>query len=61
MAERTKFMGYMAYTALFAGIVYPIFGHWAWGSLSSGFEANFGGGTGWLGRPWASMTSLAQR
>lgn len=48
MAERTKFMGYMAYTAMFAGIVYPIFGHWAWGSLSSGFEANFGGGTGWL-------------
>lgn len=48
MAERTKFMGYMAYTALFSGIVYPIFGHWAWGSLSSGFEPNFGGGEGWL-------------
>lgn len=48
MAERTKFMGYMAYTALFSGLVYPVFGHWAWGSLSSGFEPNFGGGTGWL-------------
>jgi len=30
MAERTKFMGYMAYTALFSGLVYPVFGHWAW-------------------------------
>ena len=48
MAERTKFMGYMVYTALFSGLVYPVFGHWAWGSLSSGFEAGFGGGTGWL-------------
>ena len=48
MAERTKFVGYMVYTALFAGLVYPIFGHWAWGSLSAGFEPNFGGGSGWL-------------
>ncbi|MFZ4765051.1 MAG: ammonium transporter [Roseimicrobium sp.] len=48
MAERTKFMGYMAYTAFFSGLVYPVFGHWAWGSASTGYEANFGGGTGWL-------------
>lgn len=48
MAERTKFMGYMAYTAFFSGLVYPVFGHWAWGSASSGYEADFGGGRGWL-------------
>lgn len=34
--------------ALSSGIVYPIFGLWACGSLSSGFESDFGGGRGWL-------------
>lgn len=48
MAERTKFMGYMAYTTFFAALVYPVFGHWVWGSASTGFEADFGGGVGWL-------------
>jgi ammonium transporter, Amt family len=48
MAERTKFLGYMLYTAFFSGLVYPIFGHWVWGSQSTGFEAGFGGGKGWL-------------
>lgn len=36
------------YAALFSGVVYPIFGHWACGSLSRGFESDFGGGRGWL-------------
>jgi ammonium transporter, Amt family len=48
MAERTSFMGYMAYSAFFSGLVYPVFGHWAWGSSSTGYEPNFGGGQGWL-------------
>lgn len=48
MAERTKFLGYLIYAALFAALVYPIMGHWAWGSLSAGYEASFGGGKGWL-------------
>jgi ammonium transporter, Amt family len=48
MAERTKFVGYMVYTALFSGFVYPIFGHWVWGSYSAGLEPNFGGAQGWL-------------
>jgi ammonium transporter, Amt family len=48
MAERTRFLGYMIYTAFFSGLVYPIFGHWAWGSLSSNYVPNFGGGQGWL-------------
>ena len=40
MAERTKFVGYLAYSAVISAIIYPVFGSWAWGSL-------FHGG-GWL-------------
>jgi Amt family ammonium transporter len=40
MAERTKFSGYMLYSVCICGIIYPIFGSWAWGGL-------FNGG-GWL-------------
>lgn len=48
MAERTKFIGYMCYTVVLSGLIYPIFGHWAWGSLGGGFEPDFGGSGGWL-------------
>ena len=40
MAERTKFSSYMIYTVFICGIIYPVFGGWAWGGL-------FHGG-GWL-------------
>lgn len=40
MAERTKFIGYLAYTVGISALVYPVFGSWAWGSLLSG--------SGWL-------------
>jgi len=40
MAERTKFVGYIAYSAAISAFIYPIYGSWAWGSL-------FHGG-GWL-------------
>lgn len=30
MAERTKFMGYLAYTVLVSAFIYPIYGHWVW-------------------------------
>jgi Amt family ammonium transporter len=33
MAERTKFIGYLVYSAAITIIVYPIFGSWAWGSF----------------------------
>lgn len=33
MAERTKFTGYLIYSAFISLIVYPIFGSWAWGNL----------------------------
>ncbi|RJP22533.1 MAG: ammonium transporter [Candidatus Omnitrophota bacterium] len=36
MAERTKFHAYLIYSVCITAIVYPIFGHWAWGSLFHG-------------------------
>lgn len=46
MAERTKFIGYLVYAVALSGIVYPICGHWAWGSFGGGFGV--GGSAGWL-------------
>lgn len=43
MAERTKFIAYLCYSAAICIVVYPIFGHWAWGSLYFG-----DGAAGWL-------------
>jgi ammonium transporter, Amt family len=40
MAERTKFVSYLIYSAIVSAVIYPIFGSWAWGSL---FHGN-----GWL-------------
>jgi Amt family ammonium transporter len=40
MAERTKFTGYLVYSAALCAFIYPIFGSWAWGSLLNG--------NGWL-------------
>ena len=36
MAERTKFVGYIAYSVFICGLIYPVFGSWAWGSLLAG-------------------------
>ena len=36
MAERTKFVGYMAYSLFITLLIYPIFGSWAWGGLLDG-------------------------
>ena len=36
MAERTKFVGYLLYSVVISGVIYPIFGSWAWGSLYNG-------------------------
>jgi Amt family ammonium transporter len=36
MAERTRFVGYLIYTAVISGFIYPIFGSWAWGSSYHG-------------------------
>ncbi|MEJ2661547.1 MAG: ammonium transporter [Desulfobacteraceae bacterium] len=40
MAERTKFVSYLIYSAIVSAVIYPIFGSWAWGSLFNG--------NGWL-------------
>jgi ammonium transporter, Amt family len=39
MAERTKFLSYMVYSAFVTALIYPISGHWIWGG-------------GWLGADW---------
>jgi Amt family ammonium transporter len=40
VAERTAFNAYLIFSLLVTGVIYPVFGSWAWGSL-------FNGG-GWL-------------
>jgi len=40
MAERTKYVSYLVYSAVISAIIYPVFGSWAWGSLYHG--------AGWL-------------
>jgi Amt family ammonium transporter len=42
VAERMRFSAYVVVAVLVSGIIYPVFGHWAWGS---GVE---GEGQGWL-------------
>jgi ammonium transporter, Amt family len=36
MAERTIFTSYLLYSVVITGLIYPIAGSWAWGSLHSG-------------------------
>lgn len=43
VAERMKFSSYLQMAVLLSGIIYPVFGHWAWNGLDSGTTA------GWLG------------
>lgn len=49
MAERTRFVSYMIYSVVITGLIYPIFGSWAWGGLFSG--------GGWLEAPEGGMLS----
>ncbi|AEE15647.1 ammonium transporter [Treponema brennaborense] len=45
VAERMKFSAYIIVTCLISGIIYPVFGHWAWG----GFQGDaVSSATGWL-------------
>ena len=36
MAERTKFVSYLVYSAVITLLIYPVFGSWAWGNLLIG-------------------------
>ena len=47
MAERTKFVGYLAYSVGITVLVYPIFGSWAWNGLVSGNAGGWLEGLGW--------------
>jgi len=40
-AERMHFRGYIAVAALTCGVIYPVYGHWAWGGAN-------GGARGWI-------------
>ncbi len=41
VAERMKFSGYLIMALIMSAVIYPVYGHWAWGSLA-------GGEAGWL-------------
>ncbi len=41
VAERMRFRAYIVIALLVAGLIYPVFGHWAWGGA-------LGGADGWL-------------
>ena len=41
IAERTRYVGYILISVVIALIIYPFFGHWAWGGV-------MGGAKGWL-------------
>lgn len=42
MAERTKFSAYLIYSFIISLLIYPIFGHWAWGNLLNADNAKSG-------------------
>lgn len=44
VAERMGYSSYVAVSALLSGLVYPVFGHWAWGGMAGD------GPAGWLAR-----------
>lgn len=44
VAERMKFGSYMVIALILSAVVYPVFGHWAWGGMLNGTP------TGWLAK-----------
>lgn len=44
VAERMRFGGYVLFAAILSGVIYPLFGHWAWAGTLSGEYV------GWLGQ-----------
>ncbi|WP_417789547.1 ammonium transporter [Terasakiella pusilla] len=41
VAERMKFGGYLVVTLLIAVLIYPVYGHWAWGNLLNADNETF--------------------
>ena len=48
IAERLRFSGYIALTVLVSGLIYPLFGHWAWNGLQAGEANGFLGQLGFI-------------
>jgi ammonium transporter len=46
VAERMRFAGYLVLATLVAGLVYPVYGHWAWSEAA--LTGRSGGADGWL-------------
>ncbi|MEO0705344.1 MAG: hypothetical protein AAF050_06735, partial [Cyanobacteria bacterium J06649_5] len=44
LAERQRFQGYIVIAVVISGLIYPIFGHWAWNDVNTAELS------GWLGR-----------
>ncbi|MEO1290158.1 MAG: ammonium transporter, partial [Chloroflexota bacterium] len=44
IAERLRFSAYIVLTLMVSGLIYPVFGHWAWHGIDQGVF------TGWLGQ-----------
>ncbi|MGK7925586.1 MAG: ammonium transporter [Spirulina sp.] len=44
VAERLRFQAYLIISMLVSGVIYPLFGHWAWNGI------NLGASQGWLGQ-----------
>lgn len=54
IAERLRFNAYLIIVILVSGLVYPVFGHWAWAGLDSGTFSGFLGQMGF--RDFAGST-----
>ncbi len=48
VAERMRFGAYCAVVALAGGLIYPLFGHWAWGGVAPGSTPGWLKGLGFL-------------
>jgi len=48
VAERMRFNGYLLVALVTSGLVYPVFGHWAWGGLAGGEPLGWLGAIGFL-------------
>jgi ammonium transporter len=48
VAERLRFGAYLAIAFLVSGLIYPVFGHWAWNGLDSGYSSGWLGGLGFI-------------
>jgi len=65
VAERMRFGAYLAISTLVSVLVYPVFGHWAWGG-APGASASPAGWRGWASstspaRPWYTASAAGWR